>query len=239
MALALDSGLGYVIVGVNYVIRTIMIMLISWIGYASETEKLTKITTATFLMLFFNTAFLLMLVNADMGEQLWGFGLKIGHYGDFSALWWKVIGNTILSTMFINAIFPVFEWVGFFGLRYLSRWLDRGYAICSWNKYTTKATSIMRYVDLYAGPEFQMHFKYSAIMNITFVTFMYGLALPLLFVYAVLAISILWFSEQLFFLYSYRLPPMYDETLGKSVISKLKVAPVFMMFFGYWFFSSK
>lgn len=53
---------------VNYMIRTVMIMLISWIGYPSETEKLNKITRFTFYMVFFNTGFLLMLVNADMSE---------------------------------------------------------------------------------------------------------------------------------------------------------------------------
>lgn len=37
-AYAMNSCLGYVIVGVNYVIRTVAIMLLSWIGYASETE---------------------------------------------------------------------------------------------------------------------------------------------------------------------------------------------------------
>jgi len=66
-----------------------------------------------------------------------------------------------------------------------------------------------------------MHFKYSAILNITFVTFMFGLGLPLLFPYALLAMVILWFSEKCLFFYTYRLPPMYDETLGKNVIAKL------------------
>jgi hypothetical protein len=67
-AFLLTESLSYVIVGVNTVIRTIMIMMITWIGYSSETVLLSKITTFTFLMLFFNTAFLLMLVNADMSE---------------------------------------------------------------------------------------------------------------------------------------------------------------------------
>lgn len=97
----------------------------------------------------------------------------------------------------------------------------------------------MTYINLYSGPEFLMHFKYSAILNIVFVTFMYGLGLPILFLYAVFALAILWFSEKLLFYYSYRLPPMYDEKLGKSVIKHMKIAPIFMMFFGYWFFSSK
>lgn len=233
----MNSCLGYVIVGVNYVIRTVMIMMITWIGYASETEQLTKITSFTFYMLFFNTAFLLMLVNADLSEQPLTFGLTQGHYADFNASWWKAIGNPLLSTMFINAIFPIAEFVGFWFLRFLPRLMDRGWTFNT-DKYNTRATSIMQYVDLYAGPEFLMHFKYSAILNIVFVTFMYGLALPMLFLYAVLAIAILWFSEELLFYYSYRLPPMYDESLAKNVMAKMKTAPVFMLLFGYWFFSS-
>jgi len=87
--MAMNNGLGYVIVGVNYIIRTCMIMMLTWIGYDSETEKLSKITSFTFYMLFFNTAFLLMMVNADLSEQPLTFGLTFGHYGDFNALWWK------------------------------------------------------------------------------------------------------------------------------------------------------
>lgn len=234
----MNSCLGYVIVGVNYVIRTLMIMMITWIGYSSETEQLTKITSFTFYMLFFNTAFLLMLVNADLSEQPLSFGLTQGQYADFNASWWKAIGNPLLSTMSINAIFPIVEFFMFWSLRFLPRWIDRGWSCTNRDKYNTKATSIMQYIDLYGGPEFMMHFKYSAILNIVFVTFMFGLALPMLFVYAVLGIAVLWFSEELMFYYSYRLPPMYDESLAKSVLSKMRAAPVFMLCSGYWFFSS-
>lgn len=237
-AFVMNNALSYVIVGVNYVIRTIMICLISKIGYASETEQLKKITSATFYMLFFNTAFLLMLVNADMTEQPLTFGLTHGHYADFNALWWKQLGNALLSTMFINAIFPIVEFFMFFGLRFFGRWRDRGLSCTNRSQYNTKANSIQKYIGIYAGPEFAMHFKYSAILNITFVTFMFGLGLPLLFPYAILGIVVLWFSEKLLFFYSYRLPPMYGPELGKNVVNKMKGAPLFMFFFGYWFFSS-
>jgi hypothetical protein len=89
IAFLMNESLGYVIVGVNTVIRTIMIMMITWIGYSSETDLLSKITTFTFLMLFFNTAFLLMLVNADMSEQPVAFGFTSGTYSDFNGNWWK------------------------------------------------------------------------------------------------------------------------------------------------------
>ena len=83
-----------------------------------------------------------------------------------------------------------------------------------------------------------MHFKYSAVLNVVYVTMMYGLGLPILFPYAVLAIFILWFTEKLMFFYTYRLPPAYDASLGKHVIEKMRYAPLIMMLFGYWFFSS-
>jgi len=139
--------------------------------------------------------------------------------------------------MLINSVFPIIEFGMFYGLRFIPRLMDRAYS-CKYEKYNTKTTSIMQYVDLYAGPEFLMHFKYSAILNVIFVTFMYGLGLPLLFVYAVIAMVVLWFSEEVLFYYSYRLPPMYDETLGLNVINKMKFAPLFLLIFGYWFYSS-
>jgi len=83
-----------------------------------------------------------------------------------------------------------------------------------------------------------MHFKYSAMLNIVFVTMMYGIALPILFLYAILGLLVLWVSEKLLFFYTYRLPPSYDAALAKDVIAQMKYAPVVMMIFGYWFLSS-
>jgi hypothetical protein len=96
----------------------------------------------------------------------------------------------------------------------------------------------MQYVNLYAGPEFLMHFKYSAMLNIVYVTMMYGIALPILFLYAILGLLVLFISEKLLFFYTYRLPPSYDASLAKHVIGQMRFAPMIMMVFGYWFLSS-
>jgi len=126
----------------------------------------------------------------------------------------------------------------FLGMRIFFRWIDRGFTIGENKDHPTKTKSIMQYVDLYAGPEFLMHFKYSAMLNIVFVTMMYGIALPILFLYAILGLLVLWVSEKLLFFYTYRLPPSYDAALAKDVIAQMKYAPVVMMIFGYWFLSS-
>ena len=65
---ALVNGLSYVLTGINYILRTACIMLIDWVGFNTETERLSKTTTVTFLVQFFNTAFLLLLVGANMSE---------------------------------------------------------------------------------------------------------------------------------------------------------------------------
>lgn len=51
------------------------IALINWVGYKTETKKLIRTTLLTFYVLFLNTAFLVVLVNANMTEQPISFGL--------------------------------------------------------------------------------------------------------------------------------------------------------------------
>ena len=84
-----------------------------------------------------------------------------------------------------------------------------------------------------------MHFKYAAMLNVIFVTFMYGLAVPLLFPIACLFFIISYIVERLTLAYSFRKPPMYDDVLNKSAVSILKVAPLFMMFFGFWIMGNR
>jgi len=83
-----------------------------------------------------------------------------------------------------------------------------------------------------------MHYKYSTILNVCFVTFMYGFGLPILFPVAVLSIAILYFVEKTMLYYSYKSPPMYDEKTFVMVLKVLMFAPFFYCAFGYWMCSS-
>jgi len=232
----LVSALSYVLTTINFILRTVCIMLIDWVGFATETERLSKTTTITFVVQFFNTAFLLLLVGANLSEQPITFWLTGGQFPDFNSMWFRTIGNTLVGTMWFNAFFPVIEALGYFGLRLLFRILDRGF---SCDKYKTKKTSIQAYLDTYTGPVYLMHYKYSTLLNIIFVTFMYGLGLPILFPIAVLSFVILYLQEKAMLFYGYRVPPMYDERLSQNVLDQLSTAPILMMLFGYWMASSQ
>jgi hypothetical protein len=94
-------------------------------------------------------------------------------------------------------------------------------------------------VEVYSGPVFFIHYKYSAILNIAFVTMMYGMGLPVLFPIAALSFFTLYCMEKLLLHYVYREPPMYDEKLNKNALAILTYAPLLFLAFGYWMLSSK
>lgn len=151
--------------------------------------------------------------------------------------WYTDIGPALVQTMLINAVFPIVE-VGYtYPQRVLWRMLDRG--CCSCNTYKTKKKTIQQYVNLYSGPNYLMHFKYSSMLNTIFVSFMYGLALPLLFPIALLGIIVLYLVERIQITYVYKKPPMYDDKLNNATLSILKWAPFLMMMFGYWLMGNK
>ena len=233
----LTTGLSYVLTIINYILRTICIMLINWVGFSTETERLQKTTTVTFISQFFNTAFLLLLVGADMSEQPITFWLTGGQFSDFNSAWFRSIGNVIIGTMYFYAWFPILESLGYFGLRLLFRILDRG--CCSCDRYKTKKTSIQSYLDTYTGPAYLMHYKYSTILTVVYVTMMYGLGMPILFPIACLSFVVLYFQEKTMLYYGYRVPPMYDERLSQNVLDWLQTAPILLMVFGYWMASNQ
>ena len=115
--------------------------------------------------------------------------------------------------------------------------LDRGFGSC--DTYRTKKTTLQPYIELYSGPTFFIHYKYSFILNVTFVTFMYGIGIPVLFPIAALSFFILYTVEKGMIYYSYRQPPMYDDKLNKMVLGLMTYAPLLMMSFGYWMLSNK
>jgi len=234
----INSSLGYMVTGVNWVIRTVIITLITWIHYKTETAQLTAITLFTFLAQFFNTAFLFLMVNANMSEQPLTFALTSGSFTDFNSGWFKSVGNVLVDAMVFNAWFPIVEIVLYAGIRELYRFCDRGYSFnCS--KYNTRSKTLNQYIEMSVGGVYFMHFKYSGILNIVYVTLMYGIGLPYLFPTAVAALVILYISEKALLYYSYRMPPSYDQRLSNFVIKMMLGAPVMMLFFGYWMLSSK
>lgn len=227
------------IVAINFILRMIIIKLIIYIGKDTESEQTRLITNGVFIVQFFNTALLLLMVNANMTEQGGFFSLLSRETGipDFNSQWFNEIGTTLVAAMLFNVYWPVIEFFVFAGIRTLKRMLDsKSFAIRRFER--TKTTNIQLYIEIYSGPVFFIHYKYSSILNITFVTMMYGVGLPVLFPVAAISLLVLYCVEKLMLHYSYREPPMYDEKLNKNALAILTWAPLLFCAFGYWMLSS-
>ena len=106
---AMSNAVMVTIIVINIILKEITIALITWIGYDTFSELMTKIVNGVFISLFFNTGILLILVNANFSEVSLGLGLTSafkGPFPDYTVDWYNVVGGTLVSTMLLNAFMP-------------------------------------------------------------------------------------------------------------------------------------
>lgn len=95
------------------------------------------------------------------------------------------------------------------------------------------------YRDLYSGGDYVIHFKYSGILNIVYLTCMYGVGMPILFPLAALNFVNAYICERIVVAYFMKQPPALDDKLTKNALEMIKYAPLLMLFNGYWMISNQ
>ena len=95
------------IIGINIMLRTVAVKLITWIGYDTYSEQMTRIINGVFIVLFFNTGILLLLVNANLSDVSgWLGNIFDGRFYDYSPQWYVSVGDKLVQTMLLNAFMP-------------------------------------------------------------------------------------------------------------------------------------
>lgn len=84
-----------------------------------------------------------------------------------------------------------------------------------------------------------MHFKYATAMNTILTSFMYALALPLMFPIGALTFINIYVVEKLCVAYWYQKPPMYGAELNGSALAIMRWAPLTYFAMGYWIMGNK
>lgn len=200
-ALFFGSAMSVAIVVINTILKTVMIKLIKYIGEDTHSAQLKSITNGVFVAQYFNTGFLMLLSYSNFAEVGLPFAnLFDGPYYDFTTEWYAVVGWKLTQTMIINAFMPVVEFCIAYSMKWFFRRQDRS---GTKDEYKTKKTSLQLYIDLYSGPEYFIHFKYSGVLNVVFVTMMYGAGVPMLFVVAAFTFWLLFSCERLLVAYFY------------------------------------
>lgn len=158
-------------------------------------------------------------------------------YVDFTENWFYDLAPNIVKMMISLGVVPWVEFILFFLIKSIRRYRDSG-SIFSHHNHKTKCCTQKQYVDLYGGGDFQIHFRYASIMTMVFLSFMYGMAIPILFPVTLFGITSIYVNERVLLAYSYKKPPPLDEDLELRSYKFLKFAPLLMFLIGYWSLSN-
>lgn len=184
-SLVLGQSVAFIIIAINTILKIVIIKGIEWVGEDTNSEQLASITNGIFVAQFFNTGILILLVNGNMSEHAPKFLTKfvVSTFYDYSPEWYETVGFKIVQTMIINSIIPYVTLGTSFVIPRILRGLDNKFTN---SFYNTRKTSLSAYRDVYSGKDYYIHYKYSNIFNIVYITFMYGVGMPILFPVAAL-----------------------------------------------------
>lgn len=158
-----------------------------------------------------------------------------GQFYDYMPEWYRVVGYKIVETMIIESIKPYGVVIAFCVAQNALRWADRKFTS---NVYITRCTSMAIYKMIHSGIEYDIHFKYSAVLNVACVTMMYGVGMPILFPVAAFNFLNQYICERIIVAYQVKKPPVLDDKLAKNAIQILYWSPVLLLFNGYWMLSN-
>jgi hypothetical protein len=200
------------------------------------TEETNYTMVCIFVGQFVNTGLLLTLNSACFADIDGGSGplsavFMVGDQTDFSVDWYRTVGVIIMKTMFMTALWPLIEFAMFYSLMNATRLLDRGFGS---DTFDTRMPTVQAYIDLYAGPEYLIHYRYATILLNIGVAFLYGTAMPYLYFCALLAFVILYINERLLVCYYYREPPTFDEKMTLMTLDLVKYVPLMMLPVVFW-----
>lgn len=123
-------GVSFLIVGVNFVLKVILVDLIKSLRLKTVTMETNYTMITIFVGQFINTAVLIVLNNASFKDFDGGNGplsliFMVGSETDFSVTWYKTVGTTIMRTMTSQAIWPLIEFAMFWAMLNFQRCYDR------------------------------------------------------------------------------------------------------------------
>lgn len=192
----------------SYFLRINIAQQAAQVGYETVSHQAVFIKNNVFYGLIINTAVLVTLLNANFeGAPVIGW-IFDGKYSDYTPEWFEDVGNIITQAIFLKFAWHFLEYFYFLIKRSCKRIQDKGLkGRNDYNSLVTKKKTVQQYIDTYSGPQFPIHFKYSLVLNIIFVVFIYAPGIPFLFPLALLCMFVFYVFERLLVTYSFRAPP--------------------------------
>lgn len=141
-----------IVVAVNVILKKIVVALVSWIGEDTVSQQKASVVKGAFLGQFFNTGFIILIVNANLSEHHPKEFFKIfkGPFYDYAPQWYIDVGLKIVTTYLVQGMMPYINVVKEGVVAKLKISLDNK---CSGNRFKTKSHTIQLYKAVYTGKE--------------------------------------------------------------------------------------
>jgi hypothetical protein len=179
------------------------------------------------VMQFFNTAVLLLVrLFLETDQETLTYSVQ-----SISVYWYIKYAPILVGTMKAMAAWPMIELATYGAVFKFLRYFDRGF---SRDKFKTKLPSIQTYIDLHAGPEFAIHWRYSSTMLQFSVALLFGAGLPVLYTIALISCILQYTVDRFLVCYFYREPPAFNESMTLVAIKSLRLFAV-VSCLGTWF----
>ncbi|EKX50315.1 hypothetical protein GUITHDRAFT_67192 [Guillardia theta CCMP2712] len=195
---------------INAVLTTVLKVLVEFERKHSSNERDASLARSVFFAQFVNTALISLIVNADityyvsalsmLGKD--GLGLLTGDFRDLTSRWYMVVGIAFIPTVLTTSLSPN---IGQFAKWPVTLVQQR---IAKTNALTQKEID-----EIFAGPSLQLSERYGAMLNITFVIFMYASGMPILYFFGILYFSTAYWSDKITLLEVFQRPGSIDSTL--------------------------
>lgn len=232
----IQSGVSMLVVAVNFILKVMLISMVSGLRLKTMTKETDVTMVAIFAGQFVNTAILLVLNNASFIDFDEGVGplsmlFQVGTETDFSVNWYKLVGSLLIGALIVQALWPLIEIAMFGAMWWGKQYMDRDYGS---DTYKTSMPTPQAYVDLYAGPVYLIHYRYSMILLHIGCAFLYGTCMPVLYVVAFVAFIVLFINERVLVCYYYREPPSFDEEITLKAMSMIQWIPILCLPVVFW-----
>jgi hypothetical protein len=216
---------------VNFLLQVFMDRLAVLERHSSITSQQRGVTSRLFWGLFFNTAVIILIVNANIapyiGDLSFLSSLFPGKYSEFEPDWYYEVGVSVLITMFLNSMNP-----------HLLSLLAIPYDRCRRERCHAKRRTQNELNQLFQGRTFVLYERYSVLLNTVFSCMLFSSGMPILWLVASFTFGLTYWFDRVTFLRSYKIPPRYDESLDAYAGKTMPWAIVPHCLLALWFFSS-
>ena len=228
----------------SFLIRFIFVKMAEKINFQSESMYLSFVIFSSFSIFFINYGFAYIFGPLKIGIPLVNdLQITFGIYYDFNEAWFGDVGELIIINQLLYAFMPLIEDVCLVWAPHaLCKFYDRKPNCCrskNEDNLETRSQSLFEYKTVHGGPQFEIQYKYAYMITLTWVTFLFGPGIPILFPIALIGMINLYTTNQIMLAYVCKRPPTYDESMTITTIRLLKLAPLLYAMMGAWLFSNQ